>query len=296
MTSEQSLCQITEADLKVEDIRMDPALQTRLQIDQQAVREYAEDMGRDGLEAFPSVVVFDDGSELLLVDGFHRLEAAKSLGHESIRCRVHSGNKAEARWFACGCNRSHGLRRSNADKQRAVMWALECDPTKSDAEIARHVGVCGNTVAKYRDQLASTSKIPESNQRVGADGRLMNTANIGSRSRQPKPKVKKQADQSDCTSAAAADQQSPPTGQPDEGGHSETDGWAQLREWLQCLVEERGHQAVWAQLRGVLDALDFDIASTGEPSPQEEVSGGEADPEGSTSAVVQDWVSVELSQ
>ena len=114
MTAPKSACQFTESDLKICEIRLDESLQVRHQIDRQAVRDYADDMGRDGLDAFPSVAVFDDGSELLLVDGFHRLMAAESLGHETIRCRVYSGTKAEARWFACGCNTRHGLRRTPA--------------------------------------------------------------------------------------------------------------------------------------------------------------------------------------
>ena len=166
MPDPKSASRFTEAELKLSDIRLDASLQPRDHIDDQAVSDYADDMGRDGLDAFPTVAVFDDGSELFLVDGFHRFMAAKSLEHETIHCRVYSGSKLQARWFACGCNRSHGLRRTTADKQRAVDCALRCDPTKSDSEIARHVGVSGKTVAKHRRNLRLTSEIPDSTCRV----------------------------------------------------------------------------------------------------------------------------------
>ncbi len=269
-------------------------------------------MGRDGLDAFPSVAVFDDGSELLLVDGFHRFMAAKSLGHETIRCRVYSGSKLEAGWFACGCNRSHGLRRTTADKQRAVDCALRCDSTKSDSEIARHVGVCGKTVGNYRRSLRVTSEIPESALRVGADGRSVNTTNIGKRTTkltstvdekrsevESTPPLRPTTESSEQASRAPRSAQLSPQSAAD--CPLQTDSWDQLRDWLQRRIRAQGHEAVWSELRCVLETLDFPIetietidSETSKVSIDKTPSEKTADAEPPASVLFQDWVSVEV--
>ena len=53
----------------------------------------------------------------------------------------------------------------------------------SNVQIAEHVGVSKDTVAKYRTELEATCEISKSETRTGRDGRTINTANIG------KPKV-----------------------------------------------------------------------------------------------------------
>lgn len=88
----------------------------------------------------------------------------------------------DATWWACFANADHGLQRTNADKQRAVKTALPHPRgvTMSDSEIARHVRVSDKTVARYRRELEATSEIPKSTARIGADGRQIETAKIGS--------------------------------------------------------------------------------------------------------------------
>jgi hypothetical protein len=60
---------------------------------------------------FPPVVVFFDGAEYWLADGFHRILAAKQLGLAEIAADVREGGRA---------NVSHGLKRFNRDKRNAV--------------------------------------------------------------------------------------------------------------------------------------------------------------------------------
>ncbi len=54
----------------------------------------------------------------------------------------------------------------------------------SDNQIAQHCEVDEATVRKYRNETEVTSGIPKSDYRTGADGRAINTANIG---RKPPP-------------------------------------------------------------------------------------------------------------
>lgn len=112
----------------------------------------------------------------------HRLEAYKlALPDIPIETKVISGTLEEARWFSYGMNATHGLNRTNADKNRAVRLALQhpMGIDKSNREIAGHVGVDEKLVRRVREQLESTAALPQSTKRLGRDGRVINTEKIG---------------------------------------------------------------------------------------------------------------------
>ena len=167
--------------LPIDSIRTDGDTQPRAEIDAALVAEYAAAFHEHA--QFPDLIVFDDGDRTWLADGFHRLRAARQVGLEKVPCEVHEGTLDDARWFSYSANQTHGLRRSNADKARAVKAALKHPEGAglSDAQIAEHVGVTDKTVAKYRREVEGTPEIPESTVRTGRDGRTTNTANIGKR-------------------------------------------------------------------------------------------------------------------
>jgi len=52
------------------------------------------------LNTLPPVVVFDTGEELLLVDGYHRVAAARRRGLETIEAEVRHGSRRDALWYA----------------------------------------------------------------------------------------------------------------------------------------------------------------------------------------------------
>jgi hypothetical protein len=175
-------------------IRIDGDTQPRAELDSRLIKEYAELM-RAGA-AFPAVSVFYDGQNYWLADGFHRFHAwCRVRAGQPIKADVFQGSLEDARWHSYGVNLAHGLRRTNADKERAVRRALEHPKALllSNRRIAEHCGVTGNTVARYRRELESAvslSPIGElSNHllntaharlRMGRDGRIINTARIGS--------------------------------------------------------------------------------------------------------------------
>jgi len=82
------------------------------------------------------------------------------------------------------------LRRSNADKRKAVELALQhpSGAKLSDRQIAEHVGVDHKTVGRYRAELYPTGELPQSTSRQGRNGRTINTANIR-RGKSPKPNI-----------------------------------------------------------------------------------------------------------
>jgi hypothetical protein len=150
--------EITEVPLN--DIQPDERAQPRLEMDQDVINEYAQAM-RSG-RVFPPVEVFKDPEGMVLADGYHRLEAAKRAGLSVLPATVHEGDRRAAILFSVGANATHGIRRSNADKRRAVLTMLE-DPEWrqwSDSEIADQCGVSRPLVAEMRAGLEAKKAHP----------------------------------------------------------------------------------------------------------------------------------------
>lgn len=166
-------------DLK--KIRTDGGTQPRIALYEDTVKEY-----RDALSAgakFPAVVVFHDGSDYWLADGFHRFHAHRLAGLDSISSDVHQGTRREAILYSVGANSAHGIRRTNADKRQAVETLLDDDEWSrwSDREIARQCGVHKNTVNRIRDELSPAQRASEPRTYTTRHGTqaTMNTENIG---------------------------------------------------------------------------------------------------------------------
>lgn len=161
-------------------IRRDGGTQPRAAINHTTVTEYASDM-KDGAQ-FPPVVVFYDGVDYWLSDGFHRVEAAWSIGLSEISALVRQGTRRDAVLYSVGANATHGLRRSNTDKRRAVITLLEDSEWKqwSDREIARQTRTSHPFVAKFRPSVTGNiSSEPRTYVSKHGTKAEMNTANIG---------------------------------------------------------------------------------------------------------------------
>ena len=167
-------------NLSPSQIRIDGGTCVRAIMSKEVIADYAEQMRR-GM-TFPPLTVFFDGTDYWLADGFHRFHAwLIARGRRPIAVEVIVGSHADALWHGIGANKTHGLRRTSADKARAVKAALRHPngAEKSDRQIGEHVGVCSGTVHKYRLELEAASAIPRSTVRLGRDGRMINTAKIG---------------------------------------------------------------------------------------------------------------------
>jgi len=137
----------------LDDIRTDGGTQPREYLNELVLSEYAEAM-TEGTE-FPPVVIFFDGDDYWLADGFHRFFAAKKCGSRDLVADVQQGTRRDARLYAVGANAAHGLRRTNADKRRAALTLLQDEEWQrwSNREIARQCGVTHTFVAKLRREL-----------------------------------------------------------------------------------------------------------------------------------------------
>ncbi|MBK9122788.1 MAG: ParB-like nuclease domain-containing protein [Chloroflexi bacterium] len=98
--------------LTLDFIRLDGGTQTRVGIEQAIVADYAEQMAAGAV--FPPVIVFHDGTDHWLADGFHRVEAAKQAGCAEIAADIRDGSKRDAVLFSVSANAAHGLRRAHS--------------------------------------------------------------------------------------------------------------------------------------------------------------------------------------
>ncbi len=139
-------------EITLSDIQ-DGGAQMRVEMKPDVVLDYAEDMATGA--TFPPVVVYYDGIDYWLGDGFHRVEAARKIERETIDAEVLDGDARQAILHGIGSNASHGLRRTQADKRRAVERLL-CDEEWSkwsDRKIAKFAKVDHKTVGKIRRDL-----------------------------------------------------------------------------------------------------------------------------------------------
>lgn len=168
--------------LELSRIRIDGGTQSRVELNNATVEEYSEAMAEGA--AFPPVVVFFDGANHWLADGFHRYFGADHAGIDSIAADVRNGTQQDAQLFSFSVNADHGLRRSNADKRKSVTGALKHPVSSkwSDNQIAKHCGVHHSTVGDVRRSLAeSASDKPAERTYTTKHGTtaVMNTANVG---------------------------------------------------------------------------------------------------------------------
>lgn len=158
-------------EIKLSEIDINQGIQCRAAIDKQVVADYAQRM-KDG-DIFPPMVVFDIDGVLVLVDGFHRLLAAKRAELKTLRVDVRRGDRKEATRFAVGANAIHGFRWNNDDKRHAVEMILRESQHLSDHTIARLCKVSQPFVGKIRrkSQTNELKTVISSEVRIGRDGK-----------------------------------------------------------------------------------------------------------------------------
>lgn len=126
--------------LNINSIIIDKGTQSRAAISEDTVTDYAEAMQAG--DEFPPVIVYHDGVEYYLADGFHRLHAVKRLGKTSIQADVRTGTLRGAILYSMRANRDHGLRRNNADKRNIIKTLLE-DFEWGELSVNQMADICG---------------------------------------------------------------------------------------------------------------------------------------------------------
>lgn len=148
--------------LELDKIRIDGGTQLRY-LDTNHVAE----LRRVHPTNLPKIVVFFDGKDYWLADGFHRYHRFRADNVKSVEVERRKGTQRDAVLYACSANSRHGLPRTNADKRRAVATLLADAEwgKKSSRWIAEKCNVSDDLVADVR-------KAGESNPvREGKDGK-----------------------------------------------------------------------------------------------------------------------------
>ncbi len=106
----------------------------------------------------------------VVIDGHHRLRIAESLGVDCPAEYLTDRPAAEMRTlaFELNLNRRHLTREQ---RRNLVIESVKADPQLSSREHGRRAGVDHKTAESVRQSLAATGEIPQSQTRVGADGR-----------------------------------------------------------------------------------------------------------------------------
>jgi ParB-like chromosome segregation protein Spo0J len=104
-----------------------------------------------------------------VIDGMHRIQAAKLNGQDSITVQFFEGTDADAFVLAVKANVSHGLPLPLADRKAAVARIIESHPHWADRMIAQVTGLAARTVAEIRRRSEEPGQAAS---RLGRDGRF----------------------------------------------------------------------------------------------------------------------------
>ena len=120
-----------------------------------------------GSAELPPILVQVDGCRV--IDGLHRLEAARLRGDDTIRARFVDCSNSEALVIAMKANGAHGLPLSKTDRVCGAQRVLTSHPDWSDRAIAQITGMSAKTIASLRERTAGHT--PLDGKRIGQDGR-----------------------------------------------------------------------------------------------------------------------------
>lgn len=223
------------AALALSSIRIDGGTQSRVEMNQATVDEYAAALA-DGAE-FPAVIVFFDGASYWLADGFHRYWAARKNKCATIEADAREGTQWDAVLFSVGAN--SGLDRSDEDKRKCVSMLLDSGRDEwliaSNEKIGRQCRISSHAAKKYKDEWASLhdAEIPAV-RTVTRNGKTyqQDTSNIGKR----KPEAKQASDET-----AVPAPKPEPEAQPEHNERREigppSNGWQFVRIAIMKLEE-----------------------------------------------------------
>jgi ParB-like chromosome segregation protein Spo0J len=148
-------------ELRISQLRVGEGVRTG-GLDEQHVELLME-----SVDSWPPIIVW--GDDLVVVDGSHRVEAARRLGRYTVMATRFLGSPEEAFIEAVRRNVNHGLPLSVSDRRRAARRVLARNPEWSDRRIASLCGLSDKTVGRLRRM--ATGGIVSVDRRIGRDGK-----------------------------------------------------------------------------------------------------------------------------
>jgi hypothetical protein len=143
--------------LRIEDLRLSGRFRTALSMDH--ARALAEFDGE-----YPPILVT---RERTVVDGLHRVQAAKHQGRREMCCEIFDGSDTDAFVEFVRRNVVHGLPLTLAERRTAARRILHEKPDWSDRRIGEVTALSPGVVGRLRQAAPAAT----SGRRVGRDGR-----------------------------------------------------------------------------------------------------------------------------
>lgn len=157
------------AELELKQINRSGGTQIRAAYDRATIDRYKDLHESDS--KLPPIIVFYDGTDYWLADGFHRLQAKMetwvTTGECMIDCDIRSGTQRNAIEYALSANADHGLPRSGEDIRRAIFRCLDDNEWSqlSNTKIAKLCGCSESMVRKVKGEREQ----PESTDLINGD-------------------------------------------------------------------------------------------------------------------------------
>jgi ParB-like chromosome segregation protein Spo0J len=120
-----------------------------------------------GTVRLPPILVQRNGWRI--IDGMHRIGAAKLRGEQTIRARVIDCTDEEALVLAIKSNTLHGLPLSKTDRISGAKRILAAHYDWSDRAVAEVAGLSAKTIAALRNRATGDALV--SDKRLGRDGK-----------------------------------------------------------------------------------------------------------------------------
>jgi ParB-like chromosome segregation protein Spo0J len=134
---------------------------------------------RENLPDLPAILV--NRRTMRVIDGMHRLSAARLAGADTIRAEFIDTDERTAFLLGVQANTRRGLPLSLADRKAAAERILSWYPYWSDRAVATIAGLAATTVGAIRER--STVGIGQLNARIGRDGRVRPVSALDGRRR-----------------------------------------------------------------------------------------------------------------
>ena len=163
----EPLLESTVVELSIDELQVGPSLRER-GIDPTHVAALAEVPSE-----WPPIVV--NRSDRSVVDGHHRVAAARQLGLRDLRAVWFDGSPDESYIEFVRHNVRHGLPLTLAERRLAARRILCIRPDRSDRGIAKVCSLSPRTVARLREEIEAGRRANGSRNgkgRVGRDGRV----------------------------------------------------------------------------------------------------------------------------
>ncbi len=123
--------------IDIDKIDFDESFWPRFHENPEAIEQYADTLSNG--QVLPAIIVKEKpNGRYLLIDGYHRLQANKSLGYKKIEAEIEEMTDFEARALPVSLNAGHGVFLSNREKKEYILKQIKKgDDLKKWVEMAR---------------------------------------------------------------------------------------------------------------------------------------------------------------